>query len=55
MKRCKDENVEEWNKRLRITAKECEYQEQDRQVKEQFICGLNDECMQRKIKVSLRS
>ena len=36
-------------KRLRTAAKECEYQEQERQIKEQFICGLNNECMQAKI------
>ena len=36
-------------KRLRTAAKEFQYQEQERWVKEQFICGLNDECMQAKI------
>ena len=30
-------------------AKECSYQELDRQVKEQLIYGINDEYMQRKI------
>ena len=49
LKKCKDENVEEWMKRLRTAAEECKYHEQDRQVKEQFICGLNNECMQAKI------
>ena len=54
MKRHKSENVEEWIKRLKIAAKEFEYQEQDRQVKEQFICGLNNECMQRKINIEVK-
>ena len=30
VKKCKDENVEEWMKRVRLEAEECEYQEQDR-------------------------
>ena len=42
MIRCKGENVEEWIKMLRRAAKECEYQELDRWVKEQFIFGIND-------------
>ena len=49
LKNYKDENVEEWTKRLRTAAEGCEYQEQDRRIKEQFICGLDDECMQAKI------
>ena len=36
------ENLEEWVKRLRIAATECNCQELDRQVKEQFIHGIND-------------
>ena len=49
MKRHKSENVQEWIKRLTLVAKECKYPELDRQVKEQFICGINSEDMQRKI------
>ena len=48
LKRHKSENVEEWIKRLKIAAKECNYQEHDRLVKEQFMCGINDEYMQRR-------
>ena len=40
-----DENVEEWMRRLHIAAVECNYQEVDRQLKEQFIHGLNDKYM----------
>ena len=40
-----EENVEEWIGRLRVTAIECNYQEVDRQLKEQFIHGLNDKNM----------
>ena len=40
-----DENVEEWLGRLHIYAVECNYQEVDRQLKEQFIHGLNDKYM----------
>ena len=36
------ENVEEWMGRLCIVAVECNYQEVDRQLKEQFIHSLND-------------
>ena len=43
MKRQKSENFQKWIKRLRLVAKECKYQEIDRWVKEQFICGINDE------------
>ena len=35
------ENVEEWTERLRVTPIVCNYQEVDRQLKEQFIHGLN--------------
>ena len=45
LKKCKDENVEEWMKRVRSEAEECEYQEQDRWIKEQLICGLDDDGM----------
>ena len=40
-----NENVEEWMGRLQVAAVECNYQEVDRQLKEQFIHGLNDKCM----------
>ena len=40
-----DENVQEWMGRLQVAAVECNYQEADRQLKEQFIHGLNDKCM----------
>ena len=42
-------------KGLRIAAKECNYQELDRQVKEQFICGINDEYIQRKIDSEIKA
>ena len=31
--------------RLQVAAVECNYQEVDRQLKEQFIHGINDNCM----------
>ena len=40
-----DENVEEWMGRLHMTVVECNYQEVDRQLKEQSIHGLNDKYM----------
>ena len=40
-----DENVEEWMGRLLVAAVECSYQEVKRQLKEQFIHGLNDKGM----------
>ena len=40
-----DENVEEGMGRLCIAAVECYYQKVDRQLKEQFIHGLNDTYM----------
>ena len=36
------ENAEEWMRRLRLMAVECNYQELDRKLKEQFIHWLND-------------
>ena len=39
------ENVEEWMVRIRVAAIECNYQEVDRQLKEQFIHRLNDKNM----------
>ena len=43
--RSQNENAEEWIGRLKIMAAECNYQELDRQLKEQFIHGLNDKDM----------
>ena len=43
--RYKDENVKEGTGRLYVAAVECNYQEIDRQLKEQFIHGLNDKHM----------
>ena len=40
-----EENVEEWMGRLHKAAVVCNYQEVDRQLKEQFIHGLNDKYM----------
>ena len=40
-----EENVEEWMGRLFVAALECNYQEVNRQLKEQFIHGLNDKYM----------
>ena len=40
-----DENIEEWMGRLCIAAVECSYQGVDRQLKGQFIYGLNNKCM----------
>ena len=39
------ENEEEWMGRLRVAAIECNYQEVARQLKKQFIHGLNDKIM----------
>ena len=41
--------IEEWMKRERVEVENCEYLEQDRQIKEQFICGLDDEGMRIKV------
>ena len=43
--RSDNESTEGWMGRLRIMAAECNYQELDRQLKEQFIHGLNDKDM----------
>ena len=42
-------NAKEWIGRLQLTAVECNYQELDRQLKEQFIHRLNDKEMLGKI------
>ena len=43
--RYEDENVEEWMGRLWVAAVECNYQDVNRQLKKQFIHGLNDTSM----------
>ena len=43
--RYEDENVEEWMGRLWVEAVEYNYQKVNRQLKEQFIHGLNDKSM----------
>ena len=40
-----EENVEEWMERLCVAAVECNYQEVDRQLEEQFIHALDDKHM----------
>ena len=50
-----DENVEEWMGRQWVAAVECNYQEVDRQLKEQFIHGLNDKGMLREIIKELKA
>ena len=40
-----NKTIEEWMGRLCMTAVECNYQEIDRQLKEQFIHGLNGKYM----------
>ena len=40
-----NETVEEWIERLHMAVVECNYHEVDRQLKEQFIHGLNDKYM----------
>ena len=42
-------NVEEWMGKLHVVAVECNYREVDRQLKEQFIHGLNDKYMFKEI------
>ena len=44
-----NESVEEWMGRLCMAVVECNYQEVDRQLKEQFIHGLNDKYMLKEI------
>ena len=43
--RYEDENVEEWMEKLWVAAVGCNYHEVNRQLKEQFIHGLNDKSM----------
>ena len=40
-----NENAEDWMGRLRLAPVECNYKEIDRQLKEKFIHGLNDNDM----------
>ena len=37
-----NKNAGEWMGRLRLTVVECNFKEKDRQLKEKFIHGLND-------------
>ena len=43
--RLENESVDEWMGRLHVAAAECNYRELDRQLKEQFIHGLNEKLM----------
>ena len=43
--RLENESADEWMGGLCMTAAECNYRELDRQIKEQFIHGLNDKLM----------
>ena len=43
--RFEGESIDEWMGRLCVPAAECNYREIDRQLKEQFIHGLNDKVM----------
>ena len=43
--RFEGESIDEWMRRLHVAAAECNYREIDRQLKEQFIHGLNDKVM----------
>ena len=45
LSRLENESADEWMGRLHVVATECNYRELDRQLKEQFIHGLNDKCM----------
>ena len=45
MCRFEGESAEEWMGRLCVVVAECGYREVDRQLKEQFIHGLNDKGM----------
>ena len=43
--RLEKESTDKWMGRLHVEVAECNYREVDRQLKEQFIHGLNDKCM----------
>ena len=51
--RKQNKNAEEWNGSLRIKAKECEYKEKDKRLKEQFINSTNNDDLMTKIKQEL--
>ena len=53
--RVEDESAEEWMGHLCMAAAECWYKEIDRQLKEQFIHGLNDKVILDKIIRELKS
>ena len=53
--RSEDKNAEEWMGWLHMAAAECGYKEIDRQLKEQFIHGLNNKIMLDKITRELTS
>ena len=50
-----NKNPEEWVGRLQLAAVECNYKEIDRQLKEQFIHGFNDNDMLEDIENSQKS
>ena len=43
--RLENESADEWMGRLHVTVADCNYRGLDRQLKEQFIHGLNDKLM----------
>ena len=43
--RLENESADEWMGRLHVALAECNYRELDRQLKEQFMHGLNDKLM----------
>ena len=43
--RLENESADEWMGRLHVVVAECNYRDLDRQLKEQFIHGLNDKLM----------
>ena len=45
LQRCEGKSIYEWMGRLCVAAAECGYREIDRQLKEQFIHGLNNKVM----------
>ena len=53
--RIEDESTEEWMGHLPMAAAECGYKEIDRQLKEQFIHGLNDKIILNEIIRELKS
>ena len=51
--RLENKSAEKWMGRLHMAVAECNYRELDRQLKEQFIHGLNNKCMLDEIKREL--